>query len=248
MRHPILALAPGRHPELRGHLRPSLAQRLLDDELGDVGQTIRDMHHGQASGDLGDRHPEHRRILELGQGLDRLFGVVLRHSRKAVFEVGGELGTVRRLDERTLIEQLIEQQRMRGELCDQKIAAATDRHETLPRCGVFIEQCEIGRAPADRFDDAQHAPRHHERVVASFERSEQRRQQLLQAPHPRCIESPRKCAVAQIEHQPCDLARRLAAAADEAIRQQVAYPFETQRIVPDPRERRGSAGSAHRAR
>ena len=143
-----------RRAELRRHLLPGLRERLLDDQLGDVGQPVGDAHHRQAAGNVGDRHAEHRGALELAQRLDEALRIVRIDARQAVGEVRREFGPRGRLGEHALVHELIEQQRMRRDLRGEEFAAAADVDEAA-QCGrVFVEQREVRRARADRLERA----------------------------------------------------------------------------------------------
>ncbi len=65
------------------------------------------------------------------------------------------VGTVRGLLEQALVDQLIEQQRMRRDLIDQEIAVRGEPDQPRTRPGVVQQQREVGRARADRLQHAQ---------------------------------------------------------------------------------------------
>ena len=68
-----------RHAVPRLDLRPRQHQRFLHDQLGDVGETIADLHQRQAADQIGDRDPEQGRALELAQQLDLPLRLLVLH-------------------------------------------------------------------------------------------------------------------------------------------------------------------------
>ena len=123
------ALAAHRHAELRGQLLPGELQRSLQDQLGQVGQAVADLHDRQAGKQVRDRETKERRALKLPQPLDQLLLVVRIDAGHALRQIGRERSAIRRMLEDARIDQLIEQQRMRGDLIGQKIAVGGNLHQ-----------------------------------------------------------------------------------------------------------------------
>ena len=88
-------------------------------------------------------HLEHRRTFELHERLDQVLRVVVGHAGEAILEIGGQLRPARHIDQRAIVEQLIEQQRVCGQLLDEKVPAATHGQKAGPSDWVFVEQCEV---------------------------------------------------------------------------------------------------------
>ena len=140
-------------------MAPGERKRLLEDQLGDVGQAVTDLHQRQASRQVQHRDPEHRGPAEVAQCVDAQFLVgpgVLQARREFL----GELRPIGQRLEDARVEQFVEQERMCGDLPCQVVAHAAGLHQPLERLGVLVEEREIGGTPADRLDDA-HEPREH---------------------------------------------------------------------------------------
>ena len=65
---------------------------------------------------------EHRRLLEIAQRLEPALVVVGRDALQAPRELRGQFVAGRRLAEQALVEQLVEQQRVRGDLLREEVA------------------------------------------------------------------------------------------------------------------------------
>ena len=159
-------------------------QRALDDELGDVGEPIADLHDRQAPGQIGDRDTEYRRALEVPQRLDLVLRIIvaqLLHAREV--QVAREIGALGKLGQQALIDQLIEQQRIGGDLLHQKVAVRP--HSSTRRAARRARS----RAAARSTPSAGRSPRGFAAMRLSVgsgagaraDRGEQRRQQRLQA-------------------------------------------------------------------
>ena len=116
---------------------------------------------------------------------------------------------VGQLRQQPLVDQLIEQQRMGGDLRGEEITVTAQLHQARARRAVLAQQREVGRALAGRLDDA--STRRSTGSCALLRRDvrEQRRQQRLQTLAPGLIELAHQRRGAQLEQQP----RRLGAVA-----------------------------------
>ena len=123
-----------RHAELRGHLRPGEPHRLLDDDLGDLGQIVADAHQRNPAGQIGHRHAEDGRALELPQHLDLALGLVVGQVREPRRHLGLEFGARRRQSARGVVQQFVEQQRMRGDLRGQEFPQRGELHQLRRTC------------------------------------------------------------------------------------------------------------------
>ena len=64
-----------------------------------------------------------------------------------------QVGARRRRSKQPLVDQLIEQQRVRGDLRGEEVAVTAQLDEPRARRRVLVQQREVGRARADRLDD-----------------------------------------------------------------------------------------------
>ncbi len=174
---------------LLGDLLPSELHRLTDDQLGDVGETIAHLHHGQAPGEIRKRHAKQRGALELPQRLDLVLGIRIGNVLEPYPDLGSELLAARQLIENPLVHQLIEQQRKHDDLLGEELAARADLHQALQRRRILVEKREIGAAAADRFEYAQRPPQRRDRIGRVLERGQQSRHQDLQPAARRLAES-----------------------------------------------------------
>ena len=131
------------------------------------------------------------------------------HAGQAILEIGSQLRPARHIGQGAIVEQLIEQQRVCGQLLDEKVPAAAHGQKAGPGDWIFIEQCEIRRTTTDGLEHPQDA--HHERaaLVVGRQRRQQFRQQQVQATRRHRIEAPHRSAVAKI-HQQTRYIRRIA--------------------------------------
>ena len=183
--------------------RQASSMRTLDDELGDVGEAVAHLHERQRAGEVGDRHTEQRRALELPQRLDLLLRIVLAQLLQARLEIARELGAIGQLRQQPLVDQLIEQQRMGGDLLRRgSPRAGTARTSRARAARVLLQQRKIGRALADRLDDARaRAAAPAAARCCRRDLGQQHRQQRLQAPPPGLIEPPHQRRAAQLQQQ-----------------------------------------------
>src|SRR6185312_13968573 len=100
---------------------------------------------------------ECRGLLEMPQCFDLPLRIVLRSLREGEAQLLGELRPARLVTQHTLVDQLIEQQRIGGNLTGEKIAVRGELDQALARLAALVEQREIRRAWTDRLDHAQHA-------------------------------------------------------------------------------------------
>ena len=120
--------------------------------------------------------------------------LVLRIVVLQVLEPRGELPRKLRapghLGPQSRIDQLIEQQRIGGNLLRQKVAVLAQLDQPGAGGGILLQQGEIGGALADRLDDPQDPAHHRQRAVAAGANSGQQQwQQRLQPPATDLIEA-----------------------------------------------------------
>ena len=154
-----------RHAVPRLDLRPRQRQRFLHDQLGDVGEPIADLHQRQAADQIGDRDPKQGRALELAQHLDLSLRLLVLHVLATQRQILRELRARRRLLDQALVDQLIEQQRMRGDLVGEKLALLAQRDQPAQRRRVLVQQREIDGAAADHLEDFQDARQRRRRAT-----------------------------------------------------------------------------------
>ena len=142
----------------RRDLSPRERQCLADDELRDVGEPVAHLHERQASGEVRHGDTEHRGTLELSQEIDLSLGVVAARTAHARAQVALELGPRRRRIEEPVVEQLIEQERERGDLVGEELRVRAQFDEAPAHHRVLVEQGEIDGTAADALRDVQHAP------------------------------------------------------------------------------------------
>src|SRR6185503_9980531 len=92
---------------LRRELAPSGAQRVVENELGRVGQPIADLHERQRSQPVGDGDAEYRRALKYADRVQHLLHVAIRDTLGRALEQRRELLARRRRLEHASIEQLV---------------------------------------------------------------------------------------------------------------------------------------------
>ena len=159
----LLVLA-ARLAVLRGRVPECERERLLEDQLGYVRKSVAHLHERQPASEIQHRHAKHRCPPELAKRIHAQLLVVAR-----VFEPGREflreLSAVRQGLEHACVEQLVEQERMRGDLAGEIVAQAADLHEPAERLCILVQEREVRRAPAYRLDDAQE-PRKDELALA----------------------------------------------------------------------------------
>ncbi len=112
----LLALAPMRRPELMRDLAPGQLHRPLHDQLGHFGEPVADSHHGQSPRQVGHRQSEDRRALELPEGFDLMLRFVVLHMAHSQLELFLQCGAIGQVRQQTLVDQLVQQQWMGGDL------------------------------------------------------------------------------------------------------------------------------------
>ena len=123
---------------LRGRVPECQRERLIDDQLGHVRQPVADPHQRQPAGEIQHRDPKHRRPPELAERVHAKFLVASRMLQPGR-ELLRKLPAVRKGLEHARVEQLVEQERMRGDLAGEIVAHAADLHEPAERLGVFVK-------------------------------------------------------------------------------------------------------------
>ncbi len=146
--------------KLRADLAPAELDRMVDDDFGDFGEPVAHPHDGQSAGQVRDGDAEDRGPLKLAQGLDLALRILVVQLLEARAHFGLEIGAVGQLREQSLIDELVQQQRVRGNLPCQKVPVAADFDEPPARGGVLLQQRKVSRALADRLDDTQQPPQH----------------------------------------------------------------------------------------
>jgi len=72
---------------------------------------------------------------------------------EARVELARELAAVRQHLEQPLVDQLVQQDRERGDLPDQEVAVLADADQALERRRVLVQQRQVCRTAADLLDD-----------------------------------------------------------------------------------------------
>ena len=112
-----------------------------------------------ASPDSAARYKALRGAPEMAQRI-HLHLLVPARMLEAHRQLALELPAIRQPLEHALVEQLVEQERMRRDLPRQRLAHAAGAREPAECRRILVEEREVGGAPADRLDDAQHAGEH----------------------------------------------------------------------------------------
>ena len=111
---------------------------MLDDDLRDLGEPVAHTHHRYPAGEIGHGDPEDRNALEMTQRFDLALGIVviqlLESRARLVFETRAT-GQLRQ----TLVDELVQKQRMGGNLLSQEIAVPAQLDQPLARGGVFVQ-------------------------------------------------------------------------------------------------------------
>ena len=89
---------------------------------------------GSRRGEIGDRDAKRGRALKLTQDIDLPLGILALHRDAARREVLRELLAARRLLDEALVDQLVQQQRLRGDLVGKELALRTQLHQAPQRC------------------------------------------------------------------------------------------------------------------
>jgi hypothetical protein len=192
--------------ELRRHLFPCELHRLLDDDLGDFGQVVADPHQWNAPGQVGHRHAEDRGALELPQHFHLALRLLFFEIRKARSDFRLEHLARGRQTARAVVEQLIEQQRVRGNLRSQEFAYLCQVHQPASYRRVFVQQREVRRALAGRLEDPQHAAQdvglRGRRILRDIrDERQQPRHQRIQPGAARRVQPSQRAAIAELEQQ-----------------------------------------------
>ena len=138
-------------------------ERALDEEFGDVGQAVAHAHDRQVTQQIRNRETEDGRALEMAHGVEHALLIGRIHPGQAMLELECERRAIRRLLEQAIVEEFVDQQRMRGDLVHQQVAMRRQRDESSARSRVMAQQREIRRAPPDRLEHAQYPPQHRAR-------------------------------------------------------------------------------------
>src|ERR1700726_176007 len=113
---PLCARTAHRRTKLRAHLLPAELQRLLHDELGYVSEAIAHLHERQPATQVRHGDAEDGGALEGTQRLDLTLRIIVPHLLHDELEIAREIRPLGQLREQALINKLIEQQRIGGNL------------------------------------------------------------------------------------------------------------------------------------
>ena len=133
-------------------LAPDLLQRDREKQVRQRGQVVGEPLDAEQPGQILREQPEHLRLVHLAQQIHAALGVAL---------VRGELGTqlsregveVRRRVKQSIVEQLVEQQRVARHELGRPARGADDPRDALERMRILGQQGEVGGAARDRFDE-----------------------------------------------------------------------------------------------
>ncbi len=146
--------------ELPGNLPPGELHRPLENQLGNFGQAIADLHHRQPAGQIGHRHSEDGRALEVTQGFHLVLGLAVLHMAHAQLQLLNQTCAPGQVRQQALIDELIQQQRLGRNLAREKLAMPAKLHQPLAGSPILAEERKVGRALPDGLDDSQNAAHH----------------------------------------------------------------------------------------
>ena len=141
----------------RGDLHPGEIERLLHDQLGDVGEAVADLHDRQPTAQVRHRDAEHGRALELSQQLHLVLGVLGSGAGHPAAKLRREFLARRDRIDQPRVEQLVEQQRKGRDLLGQETGLRAEIDQPRERERVLVEQREIHGPAADALQHVQHA-------------------------------------------------------------------------------------------
>ncbi|MNG98753.1 hypothetical protein D3C79_579050 [compost metagenome] len=151
---------------MAGHgLAPGQGQHLVEDGFSQPGQVVADFHQRQVAADFRGGHAQAVGQLEMAQRLHLLLQVILGDARQALAQLAGQFWRQGRAEQAALIEQFVEQQRVKGNLLGNPRAGGAQRQQTAQGTGVFGQQYQVGRTPCHSLDQWQHPLKHQVRVV-----------------------------------------------------------------------------------
>ena len=149
--------AAARRAVLRDELAARGTQRIIEHELGGIRQPVADLHQRQRAQPIGDARCERSPCV----GTRESRRASLRRRRadalRRALEQGRELVARRRRIEDAVVEQLVEQQRLLGDLPRQPRAVGDEPEQPIERGRILVQQREIRAAPADGAKHRQHA-------------------------------------------------------------------------------------------
>ena len=105
-----------RRAVLRDELVARGAQRKIEHELGSIRQPVADLHERQRAEAVRDGNAEQRGALEHADRIEHGFDIAFGRSLRRAVEQRRQLVARRRRVEDAVVEQLIEQQRLLGDL------------------------------------------------------------------------------------------------------------------------------------
>ena len=210
-----------RHAELRGDLPPAELHGALEDQLGDIGEPVADLHQRQHAGQVGDRDAEHGGALEMSQHLHLALGILLARellpcaarARWRDWRGPGSCDSSRSSMSSSSSSGW-------AAICSARNSPCAHSSTSRARAGPFSRSSAkyAERLPIASMI-AEHPAQHRQLRAAAGDVLEQRRQQRLQAPAAGLIQLAHQCASAQLEQQPCGFGALGEAGAAERLRE-----------------------------
>src|SRR6185437_3811853 len=111
-----------------------------DDELGNLREPVADPHHRYASGEVRNRNPEDCGALKVTERLDLVLRIIPLELLYGGLQLTPQCLALRKRRQQPFIDQLIEQQRIGGDLADQKLAVAADLDEPRAHSLTLAQQ------------------------------------------------------------------------------------------------------------
>ncbi len=119
----------GRHPVTLAHLCPGLIDHLLGDRLREPGEVVAHLHQRQGAGDVGRHDAQQLHLLELTQRLHLLLHVLFGDAQQELAQLGLVLIERGGVVEVLGIEQLVQQNRVAGQLLAHQMAGITQPYQ-----------------------------------------------------------------------------------------------------------------------
>src|SRR6185437_3436307 len=107
----------------------------------------------QPSGEIRDRDREDGGALEVAERLDLPLGILILQLLHGGLQLARQRLASRQRRQQPLVDQLIEQKRVGGDLPDQELAVAADLDEPRARRLTLAQQREVRRAFAGGLED-----------------------------------------------------------------------------------------------
>ncbi len=170
----------GQAAVLRGQVALGQPQHAREHRLGDTGQRPRRGDGVQTPGEKVQADPERGGQPLILDHLDLRLGVDVGQRGQAPRDLGLDRVAVRHGRVVTVVEQLVEQQRMGGHPIGQERAGREHARDALQRAGLLVEQGQIGRAARHRMHQTEQAHQARRRRLRFGRRGEQRRHDAVQ--------------------------------------------------------------------